>query len=290
MEVLPVKSKLSLSNNGELSIFFIGTGSAFSKTMYQNNILIIKGNDHLLIDCGSTCFRSLHEVGVFAGDIRNVFITHSHADHIGGLEELMMTGRYITKRNPNLIISEEYEPFLWNESLKGGSAYSEIVENRVLRFRDFVDIQRPSLVNPEFREMLEANVDHINIKMIRTKHHPDNAKSWKDSHISYGIIIENKVFFTSDTRFDDLLLKEVTSEFPIEIIFHDCQLFTGGVHASLDELSQFPQGLKQKIILMHYGDNWKEFEQKRIQYGFHSWAKQHHLYNFKSNTRFRLFH
>lgn len=289
MNIVPATNKLSLKNKGHLSVFFVGTGSAFTKTMYQNNILIIKGNHHLLIDCGASCFRSLHQVGVSSTDIDNVLITHSHADHIGGLEELMMMGRYLSKKTPNLIISEEYEPFLWNESLKGGSAYSEIVDNRTLRLRDFVNIQRPRLIDSEFREMMEVNVDSINIKMIRTKHFPDNAKSWRDSHFSYGIIIDDSVFFTSDTRFDKSLLDEVTDRFSIEIIFHDCQLFNGGIHASLDELLDLPQDLKQKIVLMHYSDNWKDFEQKGIEGGFHSWAKQHYLYNFKPNKKKFLF-
>ena len=83
------KKPLQLTNDGTLTLFFIGIGSAFTKAYYQTNLLIIKGEDHLMIDCGTKTPQALHELGVNIWDIRNFFITHSHADHIGGLEEVI---------------------------------------------------------------------------------------------------------------------------------------------------------------------------------------------------------
>ena len=83
---------LSLTTEGDLSLYFIGCGSAYAKTLNQNNLLVTKGDDHLLIDCGSTCSRALHQAGVSMAQIRNYLITHSHADHIGGLEEVQLSG------------------------------------------------------------------------------------------------------------------------------------------------------------------------------------------------------
>ena len=36
-------SKLQLTNDGSLSIYFIGTGSAFVKSLFQNNVVVVKG-------------------------------------------------------------------------------------------------------------------------------------------------------------------------------------------------------------------------------------------------------
>ena len=120
----PVK-KVPLSTKGELSIYFIGCGSAFAKTLKQNNILVAKGDRNILIDCGGTCSQSLYEVGVSLPEIDTYLITHSHADHIGGLEEVHMMGRYVLNKKPTMIINKAYEKILWEQSLRGGSELSE---------------------------------------------------------------------------------------------------------------------------------------------------------------------
>ena len=86
--------------------------------------------------------------------------------------------------------------------------------------------------------------------------------------------------FTSDTRFDPPLLNEFEAKFSPELIFHACQLFTGGVHTGIEELATLPAEMKRKIVLIHYGDQWKTFRKFAEQAGFHSWAKQGYRYRF----------
>jgi hypothetical protein len=75
--------------------------------------------------------------------------------------------------------NKSYEKILWEQSLHGGS---EISENGRLTF--------------------ETNVGNSNIKMPRTLHFPDNATSWRECAWSCGVIIDDRIFFTSDTQFD----------------------------------------------------------------------------------------
>ncbi|MBV1876303.1 MAG: MBL fold metallo-hydrolase [Pseudomonadales bacterium] len=270
-------AQVELTNNGDLSLYCIGTGSAFAKSLGQNNLLIVKGNDHLLIDCGTKCSQSLHDVGLPINDIKYFLITHSHADHIGGLEEVHLYGRYVSQQKPFMVITETYQNILWEQSLKGGA---EMSESPPLVFEDFWHPIRPKL-NPDFaRETWEVNIGSINIKLPRTKHIPDDAPSWRESFWSVGVIIDNKILYTSDTRFDPDLLLDYDQRFDFEVIFHDCQLFSGGVHASLNELKTLPEYLRRKIILMHYGDDWRNFQNEALEAGFHSWAKQGHTYTF----------
>ena len=276
----PIK-QLELRNDGNLEIFFVGTGSAFAKTLNQNNIVIIKGDDHLVVDCGTKFTQAMHDVGVPVAQLQNFLITHSHSDHIGGLEEIQLTGRYVTERKPTMIINETYEKILWEQSLRGGS---ELSESNPLCFADLWNIVRPVPVRSAPRETWEANMGSINVKMPRTMHYPDDARSWKDSQWSCGVIIDDRILFTSDTRFDEDLLTSFDAEFNFEIIFHDCQLFTGGVHASINELVTLPDHLKSRMVLMHYGDSWQDFEKEARKAGFKSWAKQNHSYSFEPLT------
>jgi len=272
----PLK-RLPLTTRGELSLYFVGCGSAFAKTLNQNNLLITKGDDHLLIDCGTRCSQALFNVGVSLAQIQNYLITHSHADHIGGLEEAMLFGRYVTQQKPTMVITPTYEKILWEQSLRGGA---ELSEREPLTFKDLWQTIRPQKLKGYPRETFEANVGSINIKLPRTMHFPDSATSWRGCAWSCGAIIDDRVFFTSDTRYDPDLVLDYDDRFNFEIIFHDCQMFTGGVHASLEELSQLPDNIRHKTVLMHYGDNWRDFRARAKEAGFLAWAKEGHRYTF----------
>ncbi|SVE32288.1 uncharacterized protein METZ01_LOCUS485142, partial [marine metagenome] len=181
------RKRLPLTTKGELSLYFVGCGSAFAKTLNQNNLIVTKGDDHLLIDCGTTCSQVLHKVGISMAQIRNYLITHSHADHIGGLEEVQLSGRYIVRRKPHMIITRTYEKILWEQSLRGGS---ELSENKPLSFADLWRTTRPKKLKGYPRETFEANVGSINVKMPRTLHFPDSARTWRDCAWSCAVIID----------------------------------------------------------------------------------------------------
>ncbi len=270
----------SLTTNGSLDLIFLGTGSAFSKLHYQNNLLILFGEDHLLIDCGTKCPQVLYDIGLKTPDIRNYFITHSHADHIGGLEEAALMGRYMTHRKPRIFITENYEAQLWEYSLKGGSAFNEHGYSKPLFFSDFFDVTRPEPILGSGRERYRFSCGAIQIEMMRTRHIPATAQSWSESVWSTGALIQEKILFTSDTMFDPELIFFYNDAYKIDVIFHDCQLFAGGVHTYLEDLRRLPAKIKEKTYLMHYGDSWKSYEQKVRDYGFPGFVQQQKIYRF----------
>lgn len=260
---------ISLSRNDKaLSITFIGTGSAFTKKFYQNNALVVKQNTHLLIDCGTRTPEALSKVGLSVLDIKNYLITHSHADHIGGLEEVMLMRRYVAKSKGLMIAPKTYRKYLWQNSLKGGAAYNEVKNGKHLGFNDLWDVVDLELNRNADRELCSCQFECLSLAMMRTKHIPDSAQDWRSSAPSYGVVLDKRIFFTSDTRYDPDLLSFVEEYFPVEAIFHDCQLYNGGVHASLDELSQLADPIKAKMYLMHYGDSVENYEQLAMDRGF----------------------
>lgn len=260
---------LGLTNDGQLSLFFIGVGGAFSKRHYQNNLLVVKGDDHLLVDCGTRTPQAFYELGCPLARVRNFYVTHTHADHIGGLEEAMLVGRYGTAIKPRIWISEGFQSILWDNALRGGSGFNEEKDGAPLEFADFWEVHRPRARPEAPREALEFEVGGIRLRTFRTLHIPALAPRWQKAFWSTGLVIDERVVFTGDTRFDRGLFEEVASQPGIEAIFHDCQFLPpGGVHASLEELAQLPPEVREKTVLMHYGDDWEKHQARAEDLGF----------------------
>jgi ribonuclease BN (tRNA processing enzyme) len=133
----------SLVNDGSLDLTFVGSGSAFSKVFYQNNLLVVKGGSHLLIDCGSRAPQALSQIGLSVGQVSNYLITHTHADHIGGLEEVMLVNRFALRKKTTMVVTEKLRKVLWAMSLRGGAAFNEAIDGRYLEFGDFWDQIEP---------------------------------------------------------------------------------------------------------------------------------------------------
>ena len=75
----------------DLSVLFLGTaGSMPTVQRAPTSLLIRRGGDRILIDCGEGTQRQLlRSVGL--PDVEHVFLTHFHADHFLGLPGMMKT-------------------------------------------------------------------------------------------------------------------------------------------------------------------------------------------------------
>ena len=280
MRIRAVRNKLELSNNGDLTLFALGVGSAFTKIKYQNNFFLIKNDQHILVDFGTRAPEALFKLGLSVTDVQNVYITHSHADHIGGLEEIMLVGRYGAKKKTHIIIPKFYQDLLWNYSLKGGAAWNESKKRGYLEFNDFWTSHRPREFKGMNRQAWEIEYKGFHLIFFRTMHYPDSSLSWKDSAHSTGIIVDKRILFSGDTRFDPEMITDIDSLFDIEIIFHDVQFFSGGIHAPFSELKTLPEHIRAKTMLMHYPDNYLDYRDQVLQAGFMGFIKEHHYYDF----------
>lgn len=204
-----------LTNGGQLEVFFVGNGSALNLVKNNNNILLIKGEDHLLLDCGITCPRALYETtGLSPDKITNIAISHLHGDHVGGLE---VFGWYhcINKSVARVWSKVNTLSVLWTPM-------------------DFMAHEAFRLMS---NDIWEFHVGSIKVKFVKTQH-VDNIKS-------YGYIVDDRVLFTMDSCFSPELLKDY------DVIFHDCSSKKNPVHACIEELRTLPKEMKSKMWLMH---------------------------------------
>ncbi|MBB6729564.1 MBL fold metallo-hydrolase [Cohnella zeiphila] len=242
-----------------MEIQMLGTGSAFAKAFYNTNALVYAGGRTLLVDCGTTGPSALHRLGKPLSDIDAVLVTHIHADHIGGLEELAFQYRFKYNSRPVLYLAEALAAPLWEHSLRGG-----LEQDGFGSLEAYFDV-RP-LRPEEPRELLPG----LTAELLATRHIPNK--------LSYSVLFNGTFFYSADMVFDPELLRQLVEERGVETIFHDCQLFApGAVHACLPELLTLPDSLQERIYLMHYGDDQPGYIGRT---GKMKFVDQHRIYSF----------
>jgi hypothetical protein len=271
-------NEIKAASMGNLVLCFVGVGSAGAKKNANTSLIIAKNGKTLLVDMGRNIPDALHAKGINTFDFDGYHITHSHADHIGGLEELLLMSRYVAKKKPEMIITESYQQVLWEFSLKGGCEYNE---GELLRFSDLVKPIRPTWIQERPREMYRCVWNDIDLVIFRTIHVPGDVEQWERAYWSTGLLIDGRVIFTADTRFDPSLFIDLVGVLKSQpdAVFHDCQLAgPGTVHASYQDLCTLAPDLKRVTHLTHYGDTFESVDPTKD--GFAGFAKPWHIYRF----------
>lgn len=227
-----------------MKLIFLGTGSAFTLNPhnFQSNMLLESADKRLLIDCGSDARWSLFAQGLGYKDISDVYISHLHADHAGGLEWLAYQTKFDPDcSKPNLHISEMLVDTLWSNLLSAGLCSLEDVQAQLTTFFNVMPIP----VGGSF------TWESVDFQLIQTRHVINNS-ALVPSHGLFFEINKNKIFITTDTKFTpERLLKFYTLA---DIIFHDCEIGPklSHVHSSYEELCTLDEKIKEKIWLYHY--------------------------------------
>jgi ribonuclease BN (tRNA processing enzyme) len=237
---------LNASKNGRFKLSFLGTGSAFTigEGNYQSNMLLedLDSNKKLLIDCGTDIRFSLHEAGLKISDITDIYCSHPHADHIGGLECAAFMTKWIPGREKtNLYISRRFSTDLWTRSLSGGL---ESIEGQIASIDDYFNVEA-------IGQKGRFDWQGINFQLVQVVHIMNGFEFVP----SYGLLFKINgvmVFFTSDTQFAPHQLVHFYDK--ADVIFHDCETspFKSGVHAHYSELRELDPKTKRKMWLYHY--------------------------------------
>ena len=230
----------------------LGVGGAFTKSNYHNNYIIEADEKFLLIDAGTTLRNSLPASGYDYLNLDYVFISHLHYDHVGGLEELVMTrfwqfknGQHAPLKTTIIVHDKLASPlknYLKNSLENQGRAVEDFCDFKVLKDTDIFKI------------------GHYHFTIFdTTNHHVDGL-------ISAGFKLSSEganIVFSGDMKqlAAANLLRQVDEN--TVAIFQDISFTFNGVHATLQEvLNYYPISVHEKIYAMHYNDNVEDFKEE----------------------------
>ena len=213
-------------------LHFLGTGAAHAVELGSSAAVLERdGEPLLLIDCGpDTLDRYLAAYGRMP---RALYVTHTHMDHIGGMERL-------------------FTRVWFDETLRGGIrvfCHAALVPWLQARVADYPGVLAEGGVNywEAFRLVPCSRgfwLDGLWFDVFASRHHrPDT---------SFGLALAGSFAFTGDTR----PIPEALAHYAggTGLIAHDCGLHGNPSHTGIDDIErEYDAALRARLVLYHYG-------------------------------------
>ena len=228
----------------------------------------------MLLDCGSDARFALLECDInnqnLGKEIDAIYISHLHADHIGGMEWFAFNTYFgPTRPPPKLFMEKRLMNDMWNHSLKGGLGR---IEGKEMHLTDYFECCSIS-ENDSF--LWEG----IRFSLVKMPHVITNGRK----HNSFGLMVreeeekEPTAFITMDTQFRPGFISDMSKR--VRVIFHDCETnpFKSIIHTHYEDLCTLHIEVKRKMWLYHYqpdpdydakADGFKGFIEKGQEFDF----------------------
>lgn len=166
-----------------MKLLFLGVSSALAigEKQFQSNMLIeTDSKRRILIDCGTDIRHSLFEQGFNYTNIDAIYVSHLHADHVGGLEWLGFSKFFMDKKKPALYISPDQRDRLWNNVLSGGMTCLEDSDATLSTYFDVMPV-----------ENLCFTWENHTFRLIKIRHYYNHNQLLP----SYGLLIKGNPTF-----------------------------------------------------------------------------------------------
>jgi len=211
---------------------FLGVGSAQAVELGSSGgVLERDGVPLLLIDCGpDTLTRYLD---VYGTPPRAVYVTHTHMDHVAGLERLFYRAYFdaALRGNVHLFMHAALVPHLQSRV----ADYPNVIAEGGANFWDAFRAV------PCSRGFWHAG---LWFDVFPTRHHAPMT--------SFGIALQGAFAWTGDTRpIPEMLAQHAPAP---ALIAHDCARVGNPSHTGLDDLErEYAPDVRARLVLYHYG-------------------------------------
>jgi ribonuclease BN (tRNA processing enzyme) len=253
----------------------LGCGNAFSTKQYNQCFLLEEDGRRMLFDCGFQIPAAFNYHGIDIKTIDDIYISHAHADHCGGLEWMAFSrydwvnrpkkydaNKFSPRYAPRLIANKTLLSNLWYKTLMGGLESMEGFQSTIETFFEPLSIgENESFIWQGWECSLIQQIHIMTGSMIAS---------------TFGLFMKKfgkpSLYFTADSQHCSPKQMELFYK-DADMIFQDTELigvdtltkevrFSSGVHASYGQLASWekvnaiklPVAVRNKMWLSHYQD------------------------------------
>ena len=230
-----------------MKITVLGSGSAFSSASRFNSCYFVEATENrFLIDCGSDALRALQKANADLFSIQEIFITHMHADHCGGLPAVLTAMHVLGRKEPVKV----YVPFTQVEFTKVWFANLFIYNERTTFEISLLPLSAGKL-------RLRNNIE---VELIQTNHlekYLGYAREFGVMPVSFSLLVREggrKFFFSGD----------LGSLYDAKAYISDSISLVEATHPSLNEIADFAKESGKNLFFTHIpqelesGGEWAE--------------------------------
>jgi ribonuclease BN (tRNA processing enzyme) len=211
---------------------FLGVGSAQAVELGSASAVLERdGRPLLMIDCGGEALTAY--LDRYGSTPEAIFVTHTHLDHIGGMERLFYRNWFDPERRGNTRLFVPAALVRWLQA----------------RIADYPGVLAEGGVNywdafrlvPHHRGFWHEGLwfDSFPVR----HHEPDSA---------FGLALRGSFVYSGDTRpIPEMLARYAANG---ELVAHDCALQGNPSHSGIDDLErEYSADLLARALLYHHG-------------------------------------
>ncbi len=233
----------------------------------------------LILDFGGDLRHSLKAIGLSLKDIDGYYVSHPHADHIGGVEAIALStffNPYYTKQKTEWLDGEFIADKIVNQRGNGRYKVPAFAKPDLFGQKDVLGelwaAALPGLKTLQgVREVgLDTYFNVISLIPNQAFTFPDGNKKWDiytmlavhivsgdDIMPSYGLILESDKTILMPTDTQIMTPPQLKTHYKrADIVYQDCETspIPSGVHPHINDLRKLAPEYKQKMLLYHYDE------------------------------------